>query len=743
MVNAKTSKVQNAQLSQAEVELGLEVIAEVVAPRYEIEQLYAHPMGAVPDEDGVNFSVFADRATSVELLLFDAHDSPEPFYTIQLDASRNKTFHFWHVYVRGIKPGVHYAYRIDGPQDLYGHGDRYNRNKVLIDPYAKGNTDTLWNRVAACGPDDNLTSSMRSAIIDIRGYDWEGDRPINRPMNETIIYEMHVGGLTRSPSAQSQFPGTFSGVIEKIPYLQELGVTAVELLPVFDFDQKEVKQVSPDNTLLTNYWGYDPHSFFAPENSYCVSPEEGSHVKEFRDMVKALHKAGIEVILDVVFNHTSEGNEKGPSINFRGFANSSYYMLSSQDRQYYMNFSGCGNTFNANHPITEKLIVDALQYWVTEMHVDGFRFDEATILCRDENGWPMVNPPVIWQIELSDVLANTKVIAEAWDAAGLYEVGYFPGYRWGEWNGRYRDAIRRFVKGDAGYIDGKNLIGKVADVIAGSADIFESNSELPINSVNFLTAHDGFTLNDLVTYNYKHNEANGEGNRDGINDNLSWNCGAEGEVDNPDIDALRKRQIKNFAAILMLSQGVPMFVYGDEVRRTQRGNNNAYCQDNDLSWFDWNLVDKNQDMFRFFKRMIAFRKSNPTLQRNRFFAGQVNQRGIPDIGWHGCCLNSPGWYDPSSRVLAFTLGGFAEEEDAPDTDIHVMLNMEWEDLNFDVPPVKDRQWYKVVDTFQAAPDDIAEDFAQPGKEAVVAGNVCHVKNRSVVVLISLPEQVKE
>jgi isoamylase len=453
-------------------------------------------------------------------------------------------------------------------------------------------------------------------------------------------------------------------------------------------------------------------------------------------MVKALHKAGIEVILDVVFNHTSEGNHMGPTISFKGFANNVYYILSQQDKQYYMDYTGCGNTFMGNHPITQKLIVDALEYWVKEMHVDGFRFDEAVVLVRDENGLPMIHPPVIWQIELSDVLANTKVIAEAWDAAGLYQVGYFPGYRWAEWNGHYRDAIRGFVKGDQGYFEGKTVVGRVADVIAGSADIFQSSGELPINSVNFITAHDGFTLNDLVSYNYKHNEANGEGNRDGINDNHSWNCGVEGETDNPDIEALRQRQIKNFAVILMLSQGVPMFVAGDEIRRTQKGNNNAYCQDNEISWFDWEMTKKNQEMFRFFKQIIAFRKSQPALHRSYFFTGQINQRGLPDIAWHGCRLNSPGWYDPSSRVLAFTLGGFAEEEGSGDTDIHVILNMEWQDLDFDVPPLTDRKWYKIVDTAQSSPHDIAENLANPGEETVITGNTCRVKNRSAVVLIS-------
>src|SRR5579863_2754334 len=624
---------------------------------YQIECGRSHPLGAIPDANGVNFSVFADRATAVELLLFKNHESLTPFMTISLDPNKHKHFHFWHVYVRGLKAGTHYAYRVDGLQDVHGSGDHYNRNKVLIDPYARGNTDTLWNRGNACGPEDNLATSMRSVVIDTSGYNWEDDRPLHRPMNETIIYEMHVSGFTKSYTSGSQNPGTFAGIIEKIPYLKELGITAVELLPVFDFDQKGSERLSPvDGKPLRNYWGYDPHSFLGPENSYCMNAEEGNHLDEFRDMVKALHKAGIEVILDVVFNHSTEGNEQGPTLNFKGFANSVYYMLSPEDRQYYMNYSGCGNTFNGNHPITEKLIVDALEFWVEEMHVDGFRFDEAVILCRDQNGTPMNFPPVIWQIELSEALADSKVIAEAWDAAGLYEVGYFPGYRWGEWNGRFRDTIRHFVKGDQGDCDGKNLISKVADVIAGSADIFEANGELPINSVNFITAHDGFTLNDLVSYNDKHNEANGEGNQDGINENLSWNCGAEGATDDAAIEALRNRQVKNFAAILMLSQGVPMFVSGDEVRRTQEGNNNAYCQDNEINWFDWTLVDKHHDVFQFFKRMIAFRRNCPTLLRNGFFKGQVNQRGLADISWHGCRLNSPGWNDPSSRVLAFTLG---------------------------------------------------------------------------------------
>lgn len=541
-------------------------------------------------------------------------------------------------------------------------------------------------------------------------------------MNDTIIYEVHVGGFTRSSSSDCKHPGTFSALIEKIPYLKELGITAVELLPIFDFDEKNVLR-EVNGKQLKDYWGYNPHSYFAPEASYCAFPDIGNHIREFRDMVKALHKAGIEVILDVVFNHTDEGNHEGPTINFKGLFNSIFYHLVHWDKQYYMDYSGCGNTVNCNHPIVEKLIVDCLEFWVKEMHVDGFRFDEASILSRSQDGVPMLHPPVIWHIETSETLADTKIIAEAWDAGGLYQIGEFPGYRWAEWNGRFRDDIRRFVKGDPG------IVGAVAWRLAGSADLYQSSRHLPINSINFISCHDGFTLNDLVSYNHKHNEANGEHNRDGINDNLSWNCGVEGETDNPDIDGLRRRQIKNFAAILMLSQGVPMLVAGDEVRRTQKGNNNAYCQDNEISWLDWNLAEKNADILRFFKLMIHFRKCycHSALRRSYFFTGEVNERGLADIAWHGCKLFKPGWHDSHARVLAFTLGGFDGE-----SDIHVMLNMYWENLDFEIPPIKGRRWCKVIDTALPSPMDIVE----PGEETVVSSNVYSVKERSVVVLVS-------
>jgi isoamylase len=679
-----------------------------------------HPLGATPDAGGVNFSVFSYAAYKIVLLLFEKHDDPEPYQIIELDPRKHKTFHIWHVYVVGLRPGVHYAYRADGPRNAYD-GHRFNPSKVLIDPHALGNTNLLWDRGSACGEGDNIATSLRSIVIDAQDYDWEGDVPLNRPMKDTIIYEMHVGGFTKSPTAHIGNPGTFKAVIEKIPYLQKLGVTAVELLPVMEFDDKEVVRIGPDGSLLKNYWGYSTVSFWAPHRGYCLSPEEGTHLTEFRDMVKALHKAGIEVILDVVFNHTNEGNHQGPTINFRGLDNQTYYHLCSSDRRYYMDYSGCGNSLNCNHPIVAKFIREALEFWVLKMHVDGFRFDEGSILSRGLDGAPMQYPPALWNLELAEELADTKLIAEAWDANGLYQIGKFPGYRWAEWNGFFRDNLRRFVKGDPG------IIGEVASVIAGSADLYESSAHSPLNSINFITCHDGFTLNDLVSYNHKDNWRNGEGNNDGITDNLSWNCGVEGMTNNPEIDALRRRQIKNFCTLLFLAQGVPMFPMGDEARRSQQGNNNPYCQDNELSWFNWNDVKKNNEIFRFFCQMIEFRKRHPELTRGRFFDGTLNKRGLRDISWHGCTLNQPAWGDPEARALSFTLGG--EDENA---DIHVMANMFWEPLTFEFPLVAGRQWYRVIDTARPMPEDIAHD----GSESMMAGSIYLVNDRSVVVLVS-------
>lgn len=676
-----------------------------------------HPLGATVTDTGVNFAVFSQHATGMELCLFENARAKRPFQTIRLDPEQNRCFHFWHVFLPGALPGLQYGWRVTGPEAPEA-GHRFDAEKLLIDPYARGNTTALWDRAAACRPGDNMDRAMRSVVIDTAAYDWEGDRPLGRPMAETVIYEMHVGGFTRDPSSGVSAPGTFRGVIEKIPYLKSLGVTAVELLPVCQFDDSQKWEHAGRE--LTNYWGYSTVAWFAPHPGFCVNPEAGAHLDEFRDMVKALHAAGIEVILDVVFNHTDEGNHQGPTLSFRGFENSVYYHLVPDQPEYYYDYTGCGNTFNCNHPIGAKLIVDALRFWVEEMHVDGFRFDEGSVLSRGPDGAPMRFPPVLWQIELEEALADTKVIAEAWDAAGLYQVGHFPGFRWGEWNGVYRDDLRRFVKGDPG------LIGTVADRIAGSAGLYESSGHLPVNSVNFITAHDGFTLNDLVSYDAKANWANGEGNRDGVDDNLSWNCGAEGPA-GPEVEALRARQIRNFATLLMVSQGVPMLVMGDEVRRSQGGNNNAWCQDNPTGWFDWSLVEANADLLRFWQEIIAFRRRHPAIHRSRFFTGAINDRGLPDIAWHGTELGQPGWTDPNARALGFTLAGF----DA-DPDIHVMLNMWWEPLEMALPEVPGRSWRRVVDTALPSPQDIAS----PGTEPPVEGARYSVAPRSTVVLIS-------
>jgi glycogen operon protein len=684
-----------------------------------VEAGRAHPPGATPDAGGVNFSLFADEATGVTLLLFAAGDAPQPAQAIPLDPAVNRTFGFWHVRVNGLGPGAHYAYRVDGPRgadDLRRYGRRFDPGKVLVDPYARGLTKALWRRTSAIGPGDNVATSMRGVVLDGRAYDWEGDRPLGRPLQDSVIYEMHVAGFTRSPTSGAARPGTFAGVVERIPHLLELGVTAVELLPIATFDELELDRNGPDGAALVNYWGYSPVGFFAPHDRYCVRPDEGSHLDELRDMVKALHRAGIEVILDVVFNHTGENDERGPTISFRGIGNDLYYFLDPSDRARYLDYSGCGNTLDCNHPVVEKLVVDCLEYWVRELHVDGFRFDEGSILSRGPDGAPLEEPPVLWQIELSEALADTKIIAEAWDAAGLYQVGSFPGLRWSTWNGRFRDDVRRFVRGDRG------LVAAVASRVAGSSDLYPPGLRLPINGINFVTCHDGFTLHDLVCYDAKHNEVNGEQNRDGIGDNASWNCGVEGPTDDRAVLALRERQVRNLAAILLLSRGVPMVLAGDEVGRTQRGNNNAYCQDNEISWFDWSLVDTNRALLRFFRELIALRARHPALRAPAFYTGSGDP---PDIAWHGCLLGAPGFGDPASGVLAFTIAGAGGAGD-----LHVMMNMEPGPLDFEVP-ARPGGWLRLVDTARTSPDDI-----RPLAEAVSVGSPAtqRVESHSVVVL---------
>jgi glycogen operon protein len=696
--------------------------AEISGGGFAISVGRPHPLGPTVQPEGVNFSLFSQNATGVELLLFDGEMARQPFETITLDPKVHRTFGFWHVFVKGLKPGAHYAYRVDGPAGLSA-GHRFDRNKIAIDPYARGHSSALWDRGAACVPGDNVEKSMRSVVIDWADYDWEGDTPLNRPMKDLIVYEMHVGGYTRSPSAGVDRPGTFAGVIDKIPYLESLGVTAVELLPTFEFDSGVTLRNGPDGTPLKNFWGYSTIGFFAPVGCYCESPGTGSHLTDFRDMVKALHRAGIEVILDVVFNHTDEGNHQGPAMCFRLIDNSVYYYLVANDKQYYMDYSGCGNTLNCNHPVVAKMIVECLEFWVREMHVDGFRFDEGSILTRDETGRPVPHPPVVWAIELSDTLSSTKIIAEAWDAAGAYQIGYFPGFRWAEWNGRFRDDVRNFVRGQPG------LIGAIASRISGSSDIYQWSGHLPINSINFVTCHDGFTLNDVVSYNEKHNWANGEDNNDGANDNNSWNCGVEGPTDDPGIERFRSQQVKNFATLLLMSQGVPMITAGDEIRRTQLGNNNAYCQDSPLSWIDWTLAEKHADVLRFFSILIGLRRAHPLLRRGRFFTGEKNARGLPDIGWHGTQLNQPAWNDSGARLLAVTFGG---NEDHPD--LHMMMNMGDGTAGFELPLAVDHVWKRVIDTSLPSPDDITA----PDVVVTVEGSEYLVNSHSIVLLVSIP-----
>jgi isoamylase len=654
--------------------------------------------------EGVNFSVFSKSAEKVELLLYKAVDSAEPLQTVDLDPNTNRTYFFWHVLVVGLRPGTFYTWRIDG--------------KEVVDPWARAVTDAVWNRRQAIGHPGSSGNSLRAMVT--TGTESTLHRsPLTPSLSGAVIYELHAGAFTQHPSSEVKYPGTFLGLIEKIPYLQELGVTHVELLPVMAFDDQDVPP-AVEALNLRNYWGYSTHSFYSPHPHYCVRPGQGTHQSEFRELVDALHSAGIRVILDVVFNHTAEGGSDGPVINFKGFANDVFYILDPRDRHRYLNYSGCGNTFNCNHPIVTRFIVSCLEWWVEQMGVDGFRFDLASVFVRGEDGTPLANPPLPWNIELSRTLARLPLIAEAWDASGLYHVGAFPGLSWTEWNGRYRDVIRRFIRGDRG------IIGQVATCIGGSSDLYADDGRLPENSINFITCHDGFTLRDLVSYNYKHNEDNGEDNRDGTNDNVSWNCGFEGETDDPGVIALRQRQAKNFIAILMVSRGVPMLLAGDEVLRTQHGNNNTWCQNNELSWFDWRLVETERDMLEFVRGMIALRRRHPNLTSNAFYTGKpISGRNIPDIVWHGVRLNEPAWHDGNCQFLAFTIAGLTANE----PDLHVILNLADATADASLPSLPGREWFPVVDTA-----DTGTTGVLPSKDQRrVLTLVWHVQPRSVVI----------
>jgi isoamylase len=670
------------------------------------------PVGATVVDGGVNFSLFSRTASAVELVFFDRDDDAKPSRVIRIDPVTNRTYHYWHTFVPGVRPGQIYGYRLDGPS-LPERGLRFDSRKVLLDPYGRGVVvPKNYDREAARRPGDNAATAMKSVVADPSTYDWEGDAPLSRPAARTVIYEMHVRGFTRHPSSgvADKTRGTYAGLVEKIPYLQQLGITAVELLPVFQFDAHDC----PPGKV--NYWGYAPVSFFAPHQAYSSRQDPLGPVDEFRDMVKALHRAGIEVILDVVFNHTAEGDHTGPMVSLRGIDNPTYYILEDGGSRY-ANYTGCGNTLNANHPVVRRLIVDSLRYWVEHMHVDGFRFDLASILARDASGYPLPNPPVLWDIESDPTLAGTKLIAEAWDAAGLYQVGSFIGDAWKEWNGRFRDDVRDFFRGEPG------SVRRVADRLLGSPEIYGHKQREAEQSVNFVTCHDGFTLNDLVSYNHKHNEANGEDNRDGANDNCSWNCGAEGSTEDPVVEQLRNRQVKNYLTVTLMALGMPMILMGDEVRHTQGGNNNAYCQDNETSWLDWGLVKKHADLHRFVSLLIA-RRLLRGVEHERQRVSLTTMIREAKHAWHGVKLHRPDWGDGSHSVA------FGAESRMEGLFFHLILNAYWKPLDFELPVLERGTWRRWIDTSLDSPDDIFPWENAPG----VQGCTYRVADRSVVIL---------
>ena len=678
--------------------------------------------------DGVCFVLFSRHATRIRLELYQHPDDSTPARIIDLDPMRHRTGDIWHVWVRGIAEGQLYGYRIEGPYQPE-EGYRFNPHKLLLDPYARAFAGVEnWDFSAARGYDssskladlsistvDNAGTTPKS-IVTRDNFDWEMDSPPKHSASDTVIYETHVRGFTIHNSSKAERPGTFAGLTEKIPYLQDLGVTAIELMPVLEFNENELQRLNPiTGEKLKNYWGYNPVAFFAPKQSYSF---EGSHwrqIVEFREMVKAFHRAGIEVILDIVLNHTAENDELGPTICLRGIENSIFYMLQENQRRYYKDFTGVGNTLNANHPVVRELVMSVLRYWVMHMHVDGFRFDLASVLGRDEHGNILRDAPLLENIAEDPILRDVKIIAEAWDAGGAYQVGDFSTRRWTEWNGRFRDDVRRFWIGDP------NMIGSFAQRICGSADLYQSSGKGPASSLNFVTCHDGFTLNDLVSYNQKHNEENGESSRDGTDANYSDNCGVEGPSQDPAVESMRNRLIKNFVLTLFISRGVPMLLGGDEFRRTQRGNNNAYCQDNEVSWFDWSLLEKHKEIRRFTRGMIAFRRAHPALRRETFYTDS-------DIKWFAPNGAAPDWSDHLQKSFACLILGQTEP------DLFILFNADTRSVDFSIPALPaGKIWRLAVDTSRAAPDDLFD----PGREPSMQGQIgFRLEPRSSTILLS-------
>lgn len=699
------------------------------------------PPGATVLSGGVNFSVFTRNGTGVILELFRNPGDDSSYSSYRFDSKLNRTGDIWHVFVAGLEKDSLYLYRVDGPFRP-NEGLRFNEHRFLLDPYAKALTpqsifseclnpyrphldaDLSYN---TCYSAANFPKCI---VIDSDEFDWQGDRPLNYPLRYSVLYEAHVRGLSVSPSSGSPHAGTYRGVIDSIPYLKELGITSLELLPINEFDEHENSRINPrTGEKLKNYWGYSTIAFFAPKATYAFDQSGAGPVREFKEMVRELHKAGIEIILDIVFNHTAEGNERGITMSFRGFDNPIFYML-EDNKRYYRNYSGCGNTVNCNHPVVRTLIVDCLRYWVTEMHIDGFRFDLGSILGRDQNGKMLENPPMLERIAEDPILRQTKIIAEAWDAGGAYQVGWFPGGRWAEWNDRYRDDVRLFWRGDTGAVHG------FATRITGSSDLYLRDGRKPFHSINFLTSHDGFTLNDLVSYNGKHNDENGESNHDGSDHNASYNYGFEGPTINPELESIRNRQIKNMMMSLLLSLGTPMILMGDEIRRTQGGNNNAYCQDNEISWLNWDFKTAHADVFRFVREVISLRKRHLAFLRPEFLTGKnSSSHSAPDISWFDQDGEPADWTTIDQFIAYRLIGSQATiASDCDANDFFIMYNASLRDMTVAVcPPPSGKKWFRCIDTSYDSPLDIlavdAEELLpDQGKYVILA--------RSGVVLIS-------
>ncbi|MCX7920422.1 MAG: glycogen debranching protein GlgX [Clostridia bacterium] len=680
------------------------------------------PFGSTLVPGGINFSVYSRFATSCELVLFNKGEK-DPFAVIPFpDEFRIGNVFTMIVYDLDYE-NIEYGYRMDGPFNPR-EGHWFDRSKILLDPYAKliGGRD-LWGQM----PDYTNPFQHRSRVA-LYDFDWEDDRPLEIPMEDLVIYETHVRGFTKHPSSNVKYPGTFAGIREKIPYLKELGVNCIELMPIFEFDEFEHSRYCAEtNQFLMNYWGYSSVGFFAPKAGYAATGKYGMQIDEFKALVKDLHKNGIEVILDVVFNHTAEGNSKGPYISFRGVDNKTYYMLTPEG--YYQNFSGCGNTINCNHPVVRDLILDCLRYWAGEYHIDGFRFDLASILGRNQDGSPAQNPPLLETLAFDPVLGKCKLIAEAWDAGGLYQVGSFPSWgRWAEWNGKYRDDLRKFLKGDPG------MIPPMIQRLQGSPDLYKWQNRGTCASINFVTCHDGFTLMDLVSYNNKHNIANGEHNCDGSNDNNSWNCGHEGTTEDSEVNRLRRKQVKNAVSMLMTSQGIPMLLAGDEMGNTQFGNNNAYCQDNEISWLDWDQLKTNSEIFTYFKKMIAFRKAHPVLRsshhpEHRDYVGS----GYPDVSWHGVKAWEPDNLNNKLTLALMFCGKHAKGGSVQDDFIYIAMNMHWEMHGFELPKLPPgTAWHVFANTDMPAPHDI---WGVDNEQLLSNQSEVLVGPRSVVILV--------